>query len=275
MATNKLLFDESPLVIQPTLAKAIGLNEAIILQQIHYWLKKSKDGWVYNTYDEWKEQFPFFSEATIKRTITKLKKSGVLIVSQNKKSTWDRVNHYKIDYETMNSLIESDCTHRTGQNDLIDNSKMTSSSYSTETTTETTTTNGTKVANQSSKNNNLPANTTLVFNAYCEGMKQRYGENVTPQRNAAINSQLKKMVERIGLDNSVLVARNYPLHQNSWYVQKTHSVGLMLADCESLLIQVQSGQMVTRTGAYQADKTGHYQAQIIQDNQRYDDKEEF
>lgn len=138
MATNKLLFDESPLVIQPTLAKAIGLNEAIILQQIHYWLKKSKDGWVYNTYDEWKEQFPFFSEATIKRTITKLKKSGVLIVSQNKKSTWDRVNHYQIDYEIMSSLIESDCTHRTGQNDLIDNSKMTSSSYSTETTAENT-----------------------------------------------------------------------------------------------------------------------------------------
>ena len=52
---SNLLFDERPLVIQPTLAKLLGsLDEAVILQQIHYWLEKKtniKDGrsWVYNS----------------------------------------------------------------------------------------------------------------------------------------------------------------------------------------------------------------------------------
>lgn len=34
-----ILYDEKPLVISPKLARTIGLNEAIIVQQIHYWLQ--------------------------------------------------------------------------------------------------------------------------------------------------------------------------------------------------------------------------------------------
>ncbi len=50
---SNLLFDDQPLVILPQLALAIGLNESIVVQQLHYWLKKSEnvhDGykWVYN-----------------------------------------------------------------------------------------------------------------------------------------------------------------------------------------------------------------------------------
>ena len=36
--TSSLLMNESPLCVQPSLAVAIGLNEAIFLQQCHYWL---------------------------------------------------------------------------------------------------------------------------------------------------------------------------------------------------------------------------------------------
>lgn len=34
----QLLINEPPLQVLPTLAKTIGLNEAIVLQQVHYWL---------------------------------------------------------------------------------------------------------------------------------------------------------------------------------------------------------------------------------------------
>lgn len=38
---NNLLFDEPPIVVSPTLAKMLGdLEEAAILQQIHYWTQK-------------------------------------------------------------------------------------------------------------------------------------------------------------------------------------------------------------------------------------------
>ncbi|KPC98057.1 Replication initiation and membrane attachment [Geobacillus sp. BCO2] len=40
---SNLLFDDQPLVILPQLALAIGLNESIVVQQLHYWLKKSEN----------------------------------------------------------------------------------------------------------------------------------------------------------------------------------------------------------------------------------------
>ena len=285
---SKLLLDESPLIVIPSLAVKVGLNEAIILQQIHYWVRKSKDKWVYNSYKQWQVQFPFFSESTIKRAITNLKKKGILIVEQKSKKDWDRSNHYTIDYEVMDQLNESDCTERKGQIDpdrkgQIDpynDSNMTHSSYSTENTTENTTETTCTSTKESTANavqpkQNEPAPSTQVFNAYVSSMKQRYGKQITPARNAKVNGILSKMIERIGLDGSILVASNYPFHNNGWYVQKVHSVEFMLQDCEALLIQCQSGQMITKTGAYQADKSGHFQNQIQQANNQYDSREAF
>jgi hypothetical protein len=49
---------------KPDLAYGIGLNEAIALQQVNYWLKETTSGlerdgvrWIYNTNEQWLEQF--------------------------------------------------------------------------------------------------------------------------------------------------------------------------------------------------------------------------
>lgn len=110
---SKLLLDEQPLVLLPQLAIVIGLNEAIILQQINYWVKLKekarakdayKDGnyWVYNTYEEWQKQFPFWSTKTIKRTIRNLEELEVLISTDiyNEKK-YDKTKWYRIDYERL------------------------------------------------------------------------------------------------------------------------------------------------------------------------------
>jgi hypothetical protein len=72
-----LLIEEPPLQVLPSLAALIGLNEAIFLQQLHWRLRASKhrrDGrtWVYNTYDDWHREFPFWSVRTIRRIISNL-----------------------------------------------------------------------------------------------------------------------------------------------------------------------------------------------------------
>jgi hypothetical protein len=64
-----LLMPSRPIVINPDLAYSIGLNEAIALQQVNYWLQETNSGlerdgvrWIYNTTEQWLEQFPFWSE---------------------------------------------------------------------------------------------------------------------------------------------------------------------------------------------------------------------
>lgn len=119
--SNKLLLDKHPLVIIPDLAVAIGLNESIVLQQVHYWVEintKAKRNfhddyyWTYNTLEEWREQFPFWSVRTVRRTLTNLLNSGLLIsgnfnVLRIDRTKWYRVNHKCLD--EVISLMDRPC----------------------------------------------------------------------------------------------------------------------------------------------------------------------
>lgn len=129
MYHGKLLSDEEPLLVFPKLACVIGLNESLILQQIHYWIQINtktgnnfKDGyyWTYNTYEKWQEQFPFWSVATIKRIIKSLKKAGLLITSNYNRIKIDRTKWYRIDYSKLESLENSPLC----QNDTMDDVKL-------------------------------------------------------------------------------------------------------------------------------------------------------
>lgn len=164
-----LLMPTRPIVINPDLAYSIGLNEAIALQQVNYWLKETTSGlerdgvrWIYNTTEQWLEQFPFWSESTLKRTFTRLKALGVLKIEQLNKSQRDMTNYYTINYESelldevkVTKSKSSKCAIPSGQNDTMEDVKVTRSSEAkrtavivskrpddpTENTTESTTEN--------------------------------------------------------------------------------------------------------------------------------------
>jgi hypothetical protein len=110
---SRLLIAEPPLLVLPSLAKAIGLNEAIFLQQLHYWLQgksgKARDGrlWVYNTYEEWAEQLPFWSIRTIRRIVGDLESRGLVIsTSEYNTQKMDRTKWYSLDYVLLDRLTE-------------------------------------------------------------------------------------------------------------------------------------------------------------------------
>lgn len=111
MSIGKLLIDDQPLQVLPSLAEAIGLNEALILQQIHWLLLRSKKEfkgkpWVFNTYEEWQEKhFRFFSISTIRRTINRLEELNLLISSTEfNQMKVDKTKWYTINYEVLDNL---------------------------------------------------------------------------------------------------------------------------------------------------------------------------
>ena len=148
---SNLLLDEHPLQVMPKLATLIGLNEAIVLQQIHYWLKHKEknrqdyiDGhyWVYNTYGQWQEQFPFWSVMTIRRTMTRLENKGLLIAGNYNKAGFDKTKWYTIGYDTLRKMVSTSvqnehtvCSHCT---DAGVQSEQTNTIDYPETTTENT-----------------------------------------------------------------------------------------------------------------------------------------
>ncbi|MCJ1786326.1 conserved phage C-terminal domain-containing protein [Staphylococcus warneri] len=148
---SKLLIDDYPILVLPKLATEIGLNEAIVLQQIHYWLGSSKhihDGfnWIYNSYKEWEEQFPFWSNVTIRRTITSLEKQNLIITSNYNKAGFDKTKWYTINYLELEGVSKrvaqneqtmwSKRANGVAQNEQVEQLKM--SKPIPETTQETT-----------------------------------------------------------------------------------------------------------------------------------------
>ncbi|WP_068985149.1 hypothetical protein [Lysinibacillus xylanilyticus] len=95
----------------PVLAKIIGLNEAVFLNQLHYWKQRSKnerDGfvWVYKTYLEWQHELPFWSNATIRRVISSLEKQDLLVsTSEYNKMGIDKTKWYRINYENLTNIM--------------------------------------------------------------------------------------------------------------------------------------------------------------------------
>lgn len=116
-----MLFDEQPIVVDKVLACKIGLNEAIVIQQVHYWIEINKKNnkhyingryWTYNTLQDWREKnFEFWSLDTVKRTFTKLENKGMLLVGNFNKDRRDRTKWYTIDYNKLEELFTKKESH--------------------------------------------------------------------------------------------------------------------------------------------------------------------
>ena len=144
---NNLLIDDYPILVLPKLATEIGLNEAIVLQQMHYWLKKSNhnyDGrrWIYNSFSEWQKHFPFWSVMTIKRAVYSLEKQNLLYVGNYNKAKFDKTKWYSINYGKLEDVkrpsYQNDTTSVSKRNDGVYQNDTTNTRDYTDITTETT-----------------------------------------------------------------------------------------------------------------------------------------
>ena len=112
-----------------------------------------------------------------------------------------------------------------------------------------------------------------TWQAYSDAYEVRYGAK--PVRNATVNSQLTNFIKRIGLEESPFVAAFYVNHNNQFYVQKMHTVGLLLADAEKLRTEWATNRQVTSTQARQVDKTqtrGNVFNKLIMEARKNEDK---
>lgn len=122
---SKLIFNDRPLLISPKLATEIGLNETIILQQIHYWVDKKKHvvegkSWVYNTYEEWQKQFPFWSVTTITRALKSLEKQGLILTGNFNTMAFDKTKWYAIQYDAIGQFDRTNEPERIKDESALD-----------------------------------------------------------------------------------------------------------------------------------------------------------
>jgi hypothetical protein len=70
----KLLNPEPSIPVLRSLAVRIGVEQAIVLQQLHFRARLSDNGWVSRSYADWhKHDFPFWSARSVRRYFEKLR----------------------------------------------------------------------------------------------------------------------------------------------------------------------------------------------------------
>ena len=206
---SKLLINEPPLQVLPSLAQKVGLNEAIILQQIHYWLDPrmnknvfQEKHWVHNRYEDWQKQFPFWSVVTIRRTIKELEKRQ-LISSRILNDRFNRSKFYTINYDALAMLTEESLSGArpslpTDQDDHMDGSNRSPEVIKmirrgdqndqfiykdTETTSETTTLSPKKRTKGNSKSTDCKETQEReMIKIWCEEVSPSVDIHLTPKR---------------------------------------------------------------------------------------------
>lgn len=110
---------ENILLLDRGLATLVGLEEAVLLNQLDYWLQKPDMGiefeghrWIYNSYKEWvkgtptqKPNFPFWTAEKVKRIFLRLEKKKIVISKQLDKGNYDHTKYYRIDYDVLDSMM--------------------------------------------------------------------------------------------------------------------------------------------------------------------------
>ena len=103
------------------IAKIYGVEEAILLHNIYYWVSKNKannkhfyDGyyWTYNSINAFSELFPYWTKRQIERILNNLIKKEALIKGNYNKLNYDRTSWYAIT-QNVKSIYENREIHFT------------------------------------------------------------------------------------------------------------------------------------------------------------------
>ncbi len=95
-------------------AMAFGINGAVLLSNLYFWVKKNKENdvsfhdgryWTYNTLDAFAEQYPFWSKDQIKRIMKELRDKGIVLVGNYNTNKYDRTLWYSIDFDKVESML--------------------------------------------------------------------------------------------------------------------------------------------------------------------------
>ena len=285
---SNLLINDYPLMVSPKLAARIGLEEATFVQQIHWLCEKRiniRDGlsWVYNTYDQWLEMFPFFeNEQRVGRIVRRLEQLGVLVTTKkyNKlpldKRKWYRVNYDSdvLDFSASNLNDEtSNLKEQYTQTSSIDFQHRLSSgcdplcAFASETAADVglveddfrqpenavvADTQPEILPADKPKKSSNPAN-AQTWQAYRQAYLQRYG--IEPLRNAQTNALIANLVKSVGGQEAPQLVAYYLTHNGYYFVRERHSLKALIASLQAIRTDWLTGQQMTQTQAKQTENT--------------------
>ncbi len=110
------IFDNTATVhiICPKIAKILGIDRTLLINQVHYWLNKcgkniaGEEGlWIYNSLEEWHKQFSYWSMSKLRRVIKYLEDAKLLISRKVNAKKWNHTKWYSLNMTALSKLLSS------------------------------------------------------------------------------------------------------------------------------------------------------------------------
>lgn len=98
------------------IAKQVGINGAVLLENLYFWIKKNEanrkhyyDGkyWLYNSVEAFTELFPYLTYDAIRYALEKLQKQGYIITGNHNKLPMDKTKWYALTEKAYSALENS------------------------------------------------------------------------------------------------------------------------------------------------------------------------
>jgi hypothetical protein len=117
------LMDETPINFYAGLAEVIGVNEAIVLQQIWFYINVNRENesdrhyhdgkwWVYNSYEQWaKKFFRWLTPRGVQNVILHLEKLKILESTQGVSDKYDRRKWYTVNRDVLETVVDNHYAH--------------------------------------------------------------------------------------------------------------------------------------------------------------------
>lgn len=100
-----LLLDEHPVFLLPSLVRRVGLLEAALLQQLHFWAERATrthegHAYVYKTYQDWSDEIGVTAK-TVRGALDRMRKAGIVAAVQNPNDPRDRTLWWRVEYAKL------------------------------------------------------------------------------------------------------------------------------------------------------------------------------
>jgi len=119
------LMEDIAIPVYPMLAKTLGINEAVVIQQIYFHINVKANSsnsnhfyegrwWVYNSYQQWCDNhFPWLTPRGLQAIMMNLEEKGILLSVQSLGNRWDRRKWYTLNLKVLEAILQNASMHHT------------------------------------------------------------------------------------------------------------------------------------------------------------------
>lgn len=245
------------------IAKKYGINEAIMIKNFQYWIRKNKsnnlnynDGrtWTYNSVDAFTLLFPFWSYNQTKRILSSLIQQEVLVTGNYNKAKYDRTKWYAfVDEQTFVDSAQCNVTKAKKQSVKRNNAKDDIAQPIPNINTD-------------SKHNSLYTNMIAIYDGFCLNEFDA-PSNINGQEGKAMKQiikYLKSVCKAKGDDSDSAIQNAFKYILNNWnqlepFYQKQIKLSQINSNITNIINNLKNGKAKSNRSSIAREILAKYQ----------------